>query len=186
MKNFLIITGVMLALGSVAIPVVWSDDDYHEEWREYGRYSTGVALLNNPVYNEECGGCHMAYPAGLLPTASWQRVMEGLDDHFGDNAELDAKSHAMISDFLISNSADKSNYRRSRKFAMIYNPGNVHTRISETPYFKHEHDEIPAYMVTGNIEVNSFSNCNTCHLKAEQASFRERDIFIPGYGRWDD
>lgn len=186
MKSILSVVGIMLVLGIVAIPVVWSDDDYSEEWQEYGRFSTGVALLNHPVYNEECGGCHMAYPPGLLPAASWQSVMAGLDDHFGDNAELDAKSHAMISDFLIVNSADKSDYRRSRRFAMVYDQYNVHTRISETPYFKHEHDEIPAYMVTENDKVSSFSNCNSCHRKAEQASFRERDIFIPGYGRWDD
>jgi len=185
MKNSLIVAGIMLILGVVIIPVVWSDDD-HDEWLEYSRRSTGVELLINPVYNEECGDCHMAYPPGLLPAASWQRVMSGLEHHFGDNAELDDMSYARISDFLAANSADKSDYRRSRRFAMNYNPGNVHTRISETSYFKHEHDEIPTYLVTGNKEVNSFSNCNTCHLKAEQASFRERDIFIPGYGRWDD
>jgi len=185
MKGILITSGIILVLGLTSIPLVWSDDDHHE-WKEYGRRSTGVALLANPVYNEECGSCHMAYPPGLLPAASWQRVMASLEDHFGDNAELDATIHAEISAFLDSNSADKSNYRRSRRFAAIEGTGNVHMRITETPYFKHEHDEIPARLVTDNKKVISFSNCNACHRKAEQASFRERDIVIPGYGRWDD
>ena len=26
-------------------------------------------------YKNECGACHMAYQPGLLPTASWTRVM---------------------------------------------------------------------------------------------------------------
>lgn len=185
MKNLLTAVGIILVLGAIATPLVWSDDD-HEEWREYGRRSTGVALLSNPVYKEECGACHMAYPAGLLPAASWQKVMTGLADHFGDNAELDASTQVLIHDFLVSNSASISNYRRSRRFAAIDDTGDINMRISETPYFKHEHDEIPAHLVTGNKEVVSFSNCNACHRKAEQASFRERDILIPGYGRWDD
>lgn len=186
MKTLLIAAGAMLVLGSVTIPLVWSDDDHEPERREYGRYSTGVALLRNPVYSNECGSCHMAYPPGLLPAESWQKVMSGLADHFGDNAELDATTHANISEFLLSNSADKSDYRRSRHFAVINDPGNIQIRITQTDYFKHEHNEIPANMVSDNGKVKSFSNCNACHQKAEQASFRERDIFIPGFGKWDD
>lgn len=185
MKSIISAVGVILVLGAVTIPFVWSDED-REALLEYGRHSTGVALLSNPVYNEECGACHMAYPPGLLPTAAWQKVMSGLADHFGDNAELDKSTQTQIRDFLVSNSANQSNYRRSRRFAAADGKGEVNMRISETPYFKHEHDEIPARLVTGNREVTSFSNCNACHRKAEQASFREKDILIPGYGKWDD
>jgi hypothetical protein len=175
---------MILILGLVVAPIVWSDGDEH--WTRHSRQSTGVALISSPVYKGECGDCHMAYAPGLLPARSWEKIMSGLEDHFGDNAELDTKTQKAITGFLVSNSADKSNYRRSRRFASSNDQGDILIRISETPYFKHEHDEIPARMVTGNKDVNSFSNCNACHRKAEQASFRERDIFIPGYGRWDD
>jgi hypothetical protein len=174
----------MLVSGLVVLPIVWGDDDEH--WEQLNRHSTGVSMVTNPVYKDECSSCHMAYPPGLLPAKSWEKVMSSLEDHFGDNAELDARSHKEITDFLVSNSADKSDYRRSRRFASSNGSGNIVTRITETPYFKHEHDEVPARMVTGNKEVNSFSNCNACHRKADQASFRESDISIPGYGRWDD
>ena len=62
----------------------------------------------------------------------------------------------------------------------------VPVRITETPYFMRKHDEIPAKMVTANKQVNSFSNCNACHSKADQGLFDEHGVRIPGYGRWDD
>ena len=34
--------------------------------------------------------CHVAYPPGLLPAASWQRLMANLPRHFGTDASLDA------------------------------------------------------------------------------------------------
>ena len=184
MKHLLSVASMIFILGIVAAPVVWSDDD---EYRvKYGRYSTGVEPVSNPAYKKECGDCHMAYSPGLLPAKSWSKIMSGLEDHFGDNAELDTATNKAILEYLVSNSADKSDYRRSRRFASSVDSGDVPVRITETAYFKHEHDEIPARMVKGNKEVNSFSNCNACHRKAEQSSFRERDIFIPGYGKWDD
>lgn len=184
MKTTLITSGIIFILGITVVSVVWSDDDEHRA--EYGRESTGVAQLSNPVYTDECGSCHMAYPPGLLAAESWQKVMSGLEHHFGDNAELDTNTHKAISNFLLSNSAEKSNYRRSQRFASASKSGDIPLRITETDYFKHEHNEIPARMVSENTEVNSFSNCNACHRKAEQASFREHDILIPGFGRWDD
>lgn len=187
MKSTLAITAVIFTVGLVTLPVVFSDDDLR--WGELGEYkhkSTGVANINNPVYKEECGSCHMAYLPGLLPEKSWLKMMSSLDDHFGENAELDAETQKLITTYLVSNSAEKSNYRRSSKISRSIKNDDVPLRISETPYFKHEHDEIPVRMVTGNPKVNSFSNCNACHNKAEQGLFDEHDIRIPGYGRWDD
>jgi hypothetical protein len=60
----------------------------------------GVAL-----YNTECGDCHMAFPPTMLPAASWQDMMRALDDHFGDDAELDAETTDQIAAFLVQYSA---------------------------------------------------------------------------------
>jgi hypothetical protein len=49
-----------------------------------------------------------------------------------------------------------------------------------------EHDDITSKMVIGNEQVRSFSQCDACHTRAKQGSFREHEIHIPGYGRWDD
>jgi hypothetical protein len=184
MKNTLAISAIIFTLGIVTLPVVFSDNSF--EWREGERGERGVANVSHPLYKEECGSCHMAYPPALLSTASWTAVMRGLDDHFGDNAELDAQTHKTISEFLTGNSADNSNYRRSRKFMQGIDANTPPLRISETPYFKRKHDEIPQSMLSNNSEVSSFSQCNSCHQGAQKGIFDDDNVKIPGYGRWDD
>lgn len=187
MKSTLAITAVIFTLGIVTLPVVFSDTD--RVWgslEDYEHRSTGVAAVTDPVYTEECSACHMAYPAGLLPARSWSKLMAGLDDHFGDNAELDDKTRQHLSSFLQANSADQSDYRRSRKFATSIGKHDTPLRITDTPYFRHEHDEIPARLVSPKAKVKSFSQCNSCHAGAAEGLFNEHDIKIPGLGRWDD
>ena len=182
MKTTYLMTSILLGASILTVPLVFSDED----WREYKQQSLGVASVSTPLYKEECGSCHMAFSPGLLPARSWQKMMTQLDDHFGDNAELDIDIQTKITDFLVNNSADKSDYRRSRKLVNSLAKNATPLRITEIPYFKHEHNEIPAKMVKDNKQVNSLSHCNACHTKAEQGLFDEHDILIPGFGRWDD
>ena len=128
----------------------------------------------------------MAYSPGLVPARSWKKIMTGLENHFGDNAELDVETFKSISEFLITNSADNSEYRRSRKIMRSLSDNEVPIRISETPYIKNKHDEIPDRLIKGNKKVKSLANCNSCHTKAEQGLYSEHGVNIPGFGRWDD
>jgi len=154
------------------------DHEYSEEYGDNGRQ---VSAASDPVYAEECGSCHLAYPAMLLPGESWQKIMAGLEDHFGENAELDAQTRGQIENFLVRESARVS-YRK-----LFRNLGNAAPlRITELPYFVHEHDEIPARFIIGNDQVKSLSQCNACHRDAEKGLFDEDDVVIPGVGRWDD
>ena len=182
MKYPIIVTSIILTASVLMVPVVFSDDDR----REYRQRSVGVAPVQSPIYKEECSSCHMAYPPGLLPARSWKKIMAGLDDHFGDNAELDAETSNNISKFLVANSADESDYRRSRKIMRSLGNNDAPIRISETPYIKHEHDEIPDKLIKQNKKVNSLAHCNACHKKAEQGLYDEDGVNIPGFGRWDD
>jgi len=182
MKNVIAISAVVFTLGILALPVVWSDND----WDEYKHKSADVFAVKDPIYKEECGSCHMAYPPGLLPEKSWAKIMAGLENHFGDNAELDPQTNHSISQLLQKYSADQSDYLRSRKFDQSIKSNTAPIRISEVPYFIRKHDEIPNRMVSGNPKVKSFSQCDACHSKAEQGSFNEHNIHIPGYGKWDD
>ncbi|HEY9200168.1 MAG TPA: diheme cytochrome c [Gammaproteobacteria bacterium] len=184
MKSTLAISAIIFTVGIVTLPVVFSDNSF--ESREGESHNSDVASISHPLYKEECGSCHMAYPPALLSTASWAAILNGLDDHFGDNAELDAQTHQTISDFLTGNSADNSNYRRSRKFMQGIDANSPPLRISETAYFKRKHEEIPAKMVSGNSKVSSFSQCNSCHQDAQKGVFDDDNVRIPGYGRWDD
>ena len=38
-----------------------------------------LAAATNAAWKSECGSCHVAYPPGLLPAASWRAIMAGLD-----------------------------------------------------------------------------------------------------------
>ena len=187
MKNKIVLTAVIFTVGFVTLPIVWGDSDFH--WREVDEYKhhlNDVKVTSNPMYQEECGSCHMAYPPDLLPARSWDKLMHTLDNHFGDDAELDEQTHRSITEFLLVNSADKSDYRRSKKFSQSIPYDNAPTRITETPYFKRKHHELPDRLVAGNPKVASFAQCDACHLNAAQGSFNEHDVRIPGYRGWDD
>lgn len=137
-------------------------------------------------YIAECGTCHLAYPAGFLPARSWQKLMGNLADHFGDNAELSEADRLQITHYLLAGAGDKSQEKRPAKFAASIPADATPLRITDVPYFKREHREIPQRYIQGNTQVGSLSNCAACHTKADQGSFREREISIPGVGRWED
>ena len=56
-----------------------------------GAFADGhrARLPANATYRDECGSCHVAYPPGLLPAVSWQRLMSDLPRHYGTDASLD-------------------------------------------------------------------------------------------------
>jgi len=146
----------------------------------------GVKPVNNPMYLSECGSCHFPYQPGLLPARSWSRVMDGLDNHFGENAELPTEDNRAIRDYLLNNSADGSQYKRSVKIMNSLRSGDTPLRISETPYFIKKHDELTVDMVKNNPKVGSFSKCEACHTQAASGSFSEREIQIPNFGAWEE
>ncbi len=174
----------LAATGGAGLVLGEADEGWgRETWREA---RLDVAPVTDPSYRNECGSCHMAYPPGLLPGRSWNRLMDGLADHFGDNAELDAATAAKVRAYLTANAADKSNYRRSLAMMRSLPAAATPLRISETPYFQRKHDEVPARLVSGNPKVRSFANCQACHVSAPKGIFNEHDVKIPGHGRWDD
>jgi len=172
-----LVAAVLIGSGAIAL----ADD---ERGREGGRPT--VAPVNNPQYAEECGSCHMAYPPGLLPARSWQKVMNGLDDHFGENAELSPDVAKTLSDYLTGNASDHATALRSERITRTLQPEQAPLRITELPFFVHEHREIPARVSTGNPKVKSMSNCTACHTRADAGSFTEREISIPGFPGWED
>lgn len=148
------------------------------------RRGPDVKPMTNPLYKAECGSCHFAYQAGFLPARSWKKLMGGLMDHFGDNAELEEADRLAIENYLVANAADKVSERRSQKF--MRSIGNTTPlRITEVRYFRNEHDEVPQRVIK-HEQIGSLSNCMACHTRADTGSYAERDIRIPGVGRWED
>lgn len=166
----------------INVEKAWSDDD-RKEWYLFGfttMNKSGVMPVTNAVYKEECGSCHMAYSPGLLPTDSWKKMMLTLENHFGDNAELEPAIRKDILSYLIEHSAERSDYRRSQKIMRSLEKNKVIGRITQTPYFIRKHDEIPKRLITDNEKVASLSHCTSCHKNAEKGSFDDDDVSIPG------
>lgn len=145
-----------------------------------------VAPVENETYRSECGGCHFAYQPGLLPGHAWERIMDSLREHYGDDASLDEKQVAEIGSYLRTNAAEHASHSRSRAFATGSNIGVALPRITETRYFQREHSEIPDRLVRGKTDVGSFGNCQVCHRNADAGVYNEHQVVIPGFGRWDD
>jgi hypothetical protein len=146
----------------------------------------GVAPVTYKLYQQECGSCHMAYQPGLLPARSWEKLMGSLSNHFGDNAELGAVERQAITMYTTAHAADRVREKRARKIAESLGRNETPLRITDTPYIRRKHDEIPARLVKDNPKVKSLAQCDACHTRVVQGSFRESEISIPGYGRWED
>lgn len=162
------------------------DDDEHHGKDKHHDDDNYIKAVNNDTYLAECSSCHFAYQPGLLPARSWQKLMATLDDHFGDNAELETDVQQALTDYLANNAADLSSDKFSKKLVNRLSKDKTPLRITEMPYFVHEHDDLSAKMVSGNPEVKSLSYCNKCHTRAGQGDYSEDTIMIPGYGRWED
>ena len=145
-----------------------------------------VAVVTDPLYKEECSACHMAYQPGLLPARSWEKLMGNLVDHFGENAELGEKDRKAITDYAMKNAADFSKFNRSVKIMRSLSKNETPLRITETKYIKRKHHELSNKHVKDNPKVKSLSRCEACHTNADKGSFSEREINIPGFGRWED
>jgi len=128
------------------------------------------------LYKKECGACHMAYQPSFLPKRSWDKTMKDLDNHFNTDATMDSNDTKTIQNYLMTY-ASKDDRISDMK-------GGVALRISQTPHFVKEHREIAKKMIT-QPEVKSIANCTACHTKAQAGSYREREINIPNYGRWE-
>jgi len=128
-----------------------------------------VPLL--PKYRQECGACHVAYPPGLLPAASWQRLMAGLPQHFGTDASLDEATVREVSGWL---AAHAGTWRKVQREAAP----PPQDRITRSQWFVREHREVSA--ATWKLPaVKSAANCTACHTRADQGDFDEHAVRIP-------
>lgn len=123
-----------------------------------------------PKYQQECAACHIAYPPGMLPAASWARMMGALNKHYGTDASLDEASVREISGWLKANAGT---YKRVAE-------APPQDRITQSAWFVRKHNvrEVPPE-VWKRAAVGSAANCAACHTKAAKGSFSERDITIP-------
>lgn len=112
------------------------------------------------VYADECGSCHMAYPARLLRSADWQVVLSNLDRHYGTNAALDAPTLARVAT-VMGVPAPTGAATRIAADAL--------PRITLQPWFVREHGA--ARLARHGRASERLSQCDACHTDASQGRF---------------
>ena len=131
----------------------------------------GIYLANMPEsYRSECSGCHIAFPPDLLPANSWEKIMDGLADHFGSNAQVEKSEHKEIERFLIQNAGQSLGLKS----------GGSDMHITDTLWFNRMHGKTKKHF--NDPLIGRGSNCGVCHVHAENGRFDENRI--PGKAEW--
>lgn len=120
----------------------------------------GVFPADMPAsYRSECGDCHVAFAPDLLPVDAWHRIMNGLVEHYGVDATLDAKEREEIENFLARNAGHSLKTMKN---------GNQ-LRLTDTLWFHRRHGKVKALFQ--DPRVVSKANCTACHLHADEGRY---------------
>lgn len=133
--------------------------------------------VEHKLFYDECISCHTLYPPHLLPKKSWVKMMDNLQNHFGDDASLEQEDIDSIKEYLVKNSSENSTKESSFKILKSMD-GNATLAITETPYWKKRHKEIEK-SVYKRKNIGNISNCKACHKNIEQGLLNDKDIKIP-------
>jgi hypothetical protein len=144
----------------------------HERHEHHERHRGTPAVPTPPeAVTKECGSCHMVFPPEMLPARSWTAVMDGLANHFGENATIDDAQKKAIADWLIANAGDApgANSHYLRGLTQSETP----LRISETPYWIREHRKEVSETDFAKPNVQSKANCVACHKDAARGVWED-------------
>ncbi len=130
-------------------------------------------------YEKNCGDCHHAHHPSLRSKAQWRRIMDGLEDHFGEDASVSRKDAAQILAFLQANDAFSFDTEAANRLGRAQG-GDL--RISSTPWWKMRHGGLPQSLFA-SPKVGSKANCNACHMDAASGRFDDAAITIPQTGK---
>ncbi|OGG94647.1 MAG: hypothetical protein A2527_05545 [Candidatus Lambdaproteobacteria bacterium RIFOXYD2_FULL_50_16] len=170
MRKFILIALVSVFFASTSL-LADSDDS------KPGKKKVAIKPVTDKIYLEECGSCHFAYHAELMPESSWKALIEGLKTHFGEDASMEPAPLKQVTEYLLSNAADYSQNSKAR--AMFKSAkGQVFARISEVPFFLKEHHEIGPDVIA-RPKIKTWANCEACHPTAANGVYGERYIVIP-------
>lgn len=140
------IVASMFLMGSAT--AIWAGD------HDYGPYPA--------YYSEECGSCHVPYPPQRLTQAGWITQINGLQQHYGTDASIDASASQAILSYLVNNAAWKD------KLA----PTDPTARLTLTRGFVKEHGTVPP-------KGGRFSDCTQCHTQAAIGNYSEQTLKTP-------
>ncbi|MBV9749188.1 MAG: cytochrome b/b6 domain-containing protein [Acetobacteraceae bacterium] len=130
----------------------------------------------DPMFEEQCGACHLAFPPSLAPGATWDSIMGDLKHHFGADATLSPEQVAHLRAWLDANSAEHWDTLPSHLLRTRAADGSL--RITDTPGWRRMHRHIPDAVFAAK-PVYRRSNCAACHADAATGRFAPQSIAIP-------
>ncbi len=172
-KGALALRGLIVFLAALALFVtVWNTLSAAPDtrWRQ-------VTYIK--AYSDNCGDCHHAHHPSLRTADMWERIVRGLEDHYGEDATVGKKTEEEILAFLKANGAEFFDTEAAVRL------GRARTRdlrISSARWWKKRHRDIPE-RVFASAAVGSPANCNACHRDAETGRFDDANIHIPEKAR---
>lgn len=110
--------------------------------------------LGQELYLENCASCHIAIPPAVLPTQTWQRVLQDPQHYSVIIKPLVDPARLIVWQYLQVFS--RSQLREEE----------IPYRISESRYFKALHPQIK---LPRPLELSS---CASCHIGASEYNFR--------------
>ena len=149
MKRIYKAVATLLVVAATATSAVGHAGDH-----DYGPYPA--------YYTEECGSCHVPYPPQRMTQAGWETQINGLKQHYGTDASVDAPASRTILSYLVNNAAWKD------KLA----PTDPTARITLTRWFTKEHGNAPP-------KGKKFSDCTQCHTQAVSGNYSENTLKVP-------
>lgn len=127
------------------------------------------APIKDPLVVKECGACHLAFQPQMLPGKSWARLMDGLEDHFGEDASLAQDTRENIRRYLVDHAADAG--WMSGRFMRGLTDADAPLRITETPYWIREHEGEVSPRAWSDPKVKTKANCLACHPRADRGDY---------------
>lgn len=137
---------------------------------------TRPLTVQDETVSKECGDCHMVFPPSRLTGNAWKKIMATLENHFGDDASLDAATTKQIEDYLVAHALDaKGGIRTKMRLEAWKKKGIVDPiRITETPEWTRHHTRERHYKnMAKAVGYDGGSNCIRCHRGAEHGLYEE-------------
>lgn len=169
MRTLLITLKLMLILitttFSFSVSADGDEEGIFKRWFE--NENAGISAVKLQQYNDLCGSCHFPYQPGLLPGISWGKMMNNLDEHFGQTIKMTDVETRTMRRYLLDNSAGHVNDEISNQIlqSLKYNP--IPVRITQTPFFVSKH-----YQFENKVKLKNMGQCDRCHQDAQQGFYK--------------
>ncbi|MBF0133449.1 MAG: cytochrome b/b6 domain-containing protein [Magnetococcales bacterium] len=160
---------IVIALGALVTPTVFLlSMDSKPLWAN----NPGLKITH--TWEVACGECHLPFSPSLLPSRSWEALLAGEEDHFGDILALKPETKEALRQSFTGHSAEDEPTEAAYQINHSVQKNQTPQRISDTPYWRKKHR---------NIDVETWKNkdmgkarCDGCHADAKEGIFDDRAI----------